>query len=125
MYNQSDEQIKSILDVWKIIEVLTPNKNENLNKYFEIISSNTDKKGNFSCRLDEQDKLLFSKDAQFKKLYKKELGIELNINLDENEVAVHWHVYLGYLKWSAAAIDLLKQIGMKRHFACKSNFLIK
>ena len=44
MYNQSDEQIKSILDVWKIIEVLTSNKNENLNRYFEIIREHTDKK---------------------------------------------------------------------------------
>ncbi|AFB31335.1 MULTISPECIES: hypothetical protein [spotted fever group] len=44
MYNQSDEQIKSILDVWKIIEVLTPNKNENLNRYFEIIREHTVKK---------------------------------------------------------------------------------
>ncbi|ABV75401.1 hypothetical protein A1C_05830 [Rickettsia akari str. Hartford] len=70
MYNQSDEHIKSILDVWKIIEVLTPNKNENLNRYFEIIRSNTDKKDNFSCRLDEQEKLFCLKDAPFKKLYK-------------------------------------------------------
>ncbi|WP_148194425.1 hypothetical protein [Rickettsia massiliae] len=44
MYNQSNEQIKSILDVWKIIEVLTPNKNENLNRYFEIIREHTVKK---------------------------------------------------------------------------------
>ena len=112
MYNQSDEQIKSILDVWKIIEVLTPNKNENLNRYFEIIRSNTDKKGSFSYNLDKNKKetLFFLKDAPFEKLDKKELGKELEINLNEYEVVVHWHVYLGYLKWSAAEIDLLKKI---------------
>lgn len=37
MYNQSDEQVKNVLDVWKIIEVLTPNKNETLNSYFTYV----------------------------------------------------------------------------------------
>ncbi|BDU59779.1 hypothetical protein FLA4_01890 [Candidatus Rickettsia kotlanii] len=63
VYNQSDKQIKSILDVWKIIEVLTPNKNENLNRYFEIIREYTDKKGSFSCKLDKKETLFFLKDA--------------------------------------------------------------
>ncbi len=57
MYNQSDEQSKSILSVWKIIEVLTPNKNENLNRYFAIIREHTDKKCSFSCKLDKKETL--------------------------------------------------------------------
>ncbi|AEK75107.1 hypothetical protein RHHCN13_08210 [Rickettsia conorii subsp. heilongjiangensis] len=57
MYNQSDEQSKSILSVWKIIEVLTPNKNENLNRYFAIIREHTDIKGSFSCKLDKKETL--------------------------------------------------------------------
>ena len=43
MYNQSDEQIKSILDIWKIIELSTLPKNEkasvigiHLSKIFSI-----------------------------------------------------------------------------------------
>ncbi len=32
LYNQSPENIKSVLDVWKIIEILTPTKNETLNR---------------------------------------------------------------------------------------------
>nr|WP_016926545.1 hypothetical protein [Rickettsia conorii] len=35
---------------------------------------------------------------------------KLGIDLEKNEVAVHWHIYLGYLKWSEAALDLLKKI---------------
>lgn len=106
MYNQSDEQIKSILDLWKIIEVLTPNKNENLNRYFEIIREHTDKEGSFSCKLDKKETLFFLKDVPFEKLDKTKLGIDL----EKNEVAVHWHIYLGYLKWSEAELDILKKI---------------
>lgn len=106
MYNQSDEQVKNVLDVWKVIEVLTPNKNENLNRYFEIIREHTDQKGSFSCKLDKKETLFFLKDAPFEKLDKNKLGFEL----EKYEVAVHWHIYLGYLKWSEAEIDILKKI---------------
>ncbi|MFP3121033.1 hypothetical protein GCO76_06565 [Rickettsia sp. R2] len=35
---------------------------------------------------------------------------KLGIDLEKNEVAVYWHIYLGYLKWSEAALDILKKI---------------
>ncbi|APZ30711.1 MAG: hypothetical protein AB8U88_04670 [Rickettsia conorii subsp. raoultii] len=35
---------------------------------------------------------------------------KLGIDLEKNEVAVHWHIYLGYLKWSEAELDILKKI---------------
>ncbi|MGG2344732.1 hypothetical protein [Rickettsia amblyommatis] len=35
---------------------------------------------------------------------------KLGIDLEKNEVAVHWHIDLGYLKWSEAELDILKKI---------------
>ncbi|WP_341789915.1 hypothetical protein [Rickettsia endosymbiont of Polydrusus tereticollis] len=108
MYNQSPEQVKSILDVWKIIEVLTPNKNENLNKYYEELEKH--KKGNggtFCKKLSDNDALLLLKDNPFKNVINKQ---NLGIDLTKYEVSIYWNVYLGYLDWSTAEIDIIKKI---------------
>lgn len=106
MYNQSDEQVKNVLDVWKIIEVLTPNKNETLNSYFTYVQKHAATQKEFYKEISKKEALFLLQDAPFEKLDKTKLDIDLN----ENEVAVHWHIYLGYLKWSEAEIDILKKV---------------
>ncbi|WP_341793461.1 MULTISPECIES: AAA domain-containing protein [unclassified Rickettsia] len=106
MYNQSLEQVKSILDVWKIIEVIKPTKNENLNNYFELIKKHTEQEEKFYCELKNHEALFLLKDAPFESFDKQKLGIDLN----ENDVTVHWNIYLGYLKWSDAEIDIWKKV---------------
>ncbi|MFY9589230.1 DEAD/DEAH box helicase [Rickettsia endosymbiont of Halotydeus destructor] len=106
MYNQSPEQVKSILDVWKIIEVIKPTKNENLNSYFELIKKHTEQEEKFYCELRNQEALFLLKDAPFENFDKQKLGIDLN----ENDVTVYWNIYLGYLKWSDAEVDIWKKI---------------
>lgn len=42
--------------------------------------------------------LFLLRDKPFEEFNKKDLDIDLN----ENDVAVYWNIYLGYLKWSEA-----------------------
>ncbi|WP_395477060.1 hypothetical protein [Rickettsia endosymbiont of Pantilius tunicatus] len=108
MYNQSDEQVKSILDVWKIIEVLTPFKNDTLTKYFEAIEGykeRQDKREKFYYELEDHEALYLLKDAPFEDFDKNELKVDLT----KNKVEVYWNIYLGYLKWSEAEVAILKK----------------
>ncbi|KJV92470.1 DEAD/DEAH box helicase [Rickettsia bellii] len=109
MYNQSDEQVKNVLDVWKIIEVLTPFKNDTLTKYFEAIEEykeGQDKREKFYHKLKDHEALYLLKDAPFENFDKSELKIDLT----KSKVEVYWNIYLGYLKWSEAEVAILKKI---------------
>ena len=107
--NQSDEQVKNVLDVWKIIEVLTPFKNDTLTKYFEAIEEykeGQDKREKFYHKLENHEALYLLKDAPFENFDKSELDIDFS----KNKVEVYWNIYLGYLKWSEAEVAILKKI---------------
>ncbi|WP_218459762.1 hypothetical protein [Rickettsia sp. TH2014] len=102
MYNQSDEQIKSIVDVWKIIELSTPPKNATLNSYFAYAQKQATQQKEFYKEINKKDSLFLLQDAPFEKFNKGKLKAEL----PDYDICVHWHLYLSYLNWTEAEIAI-------------------
>ncbi|MGX6960293.1 MAG: AAA family ATPase [Rickettsia endosymbiont of Pentastiridius leporinus] len=106
MYNQTDEQIKAILDVWKIIELSTPSKNETLNSYFAYAQKHATDQKEFYKEINKKEALFLLQDAPFEKFNKETLKKEL----PDYDICVHWHLYLGYLNWTEAEIAIEEKI---------------
>ncbi|HJD55784.1 MAG TPA: AAA family ATPase [Rickettsia endosymbiont of Pyrocoelia pectoralis] len=106
MYNQTDKQIKSILDVWKIIELSTPSKNETLNSYFAYAQKHVTDQKEFYKEINKKEALFLLQDAPFEKFNKETLKKEL----PDYDICVHWHLYLGYLNWTEAEIAIEEKI---------------
>lgn len=106
MYNQSDEQVKNVLDVWKIIELSTPSKNETLNSYFSYAQKHAATQKEFYKEISRKEALFLLQDAPFEKFNKE----SLRATAPGYDVFVHWHLYLGYLNWTEAEIAIEAKI---------------
>lgn len=106
MYNQTNEQIKSVLDVWKIIELSTPPKNGTLNNYFTYVQKHAATQKEFYKEISKKEALFLLQDAPFEKFNKE----ELQAAVPGYDIFVHWHLYLGYLNWTDAKIAIEEKI---------------
>ncbi len=106
MYNQTDKQVKDVLDVWKIIELSTPPKNETLNSYFTYVQKHAATQKEFYKEISKKEALFLLQDAPFEKFNKE----ELRAAVPGYDIFVHWHLYLGYLNWTEAEIAIEEKI---------------
>ena len=104
MYNHSKKKVKSLLDVWKVIEILTPTSSEDLKLYLKD-------------REELKDKKLRRKDYENKGetlyLFEDMSSVMDNRHEKSDEDEVWWKVYIGAINWGEAEKDIQAKVREK------------
>lgn len=105
MYDYSSEQVKAVLDVWQIIELLNPTSNETLEDYLAKART-IYKNGRLEfINLHNSERLFLQQNNPFQK-YAHDKSIEY----EDYEAHVFWHIYIKYLNWTKAEAAIRKKL---------------
>lgn len=108
IYNQNQQKVTNILNVWQAIELLTPALSEKFRKYIktaQTLKANENELRDITDRAHES--FLLSNEP-----FKKEVNKEIAINSNEDAI-MYWHAYVGYIDWSKAEDKISRIIDNK------------
>ena len=105
MYNFDNQTKINILNVWKLIEILTPAKCSSIERYLAEIQDHKNEllefKAGFDCEI--QDKAYRIQDEPFK-------SHNFVPNPDKKISIIFWHAYMGYVDWQRAEQEIQKVV---------------
>lgn len=94
--NSLPDRAKATLDIWKLIELLTPEKNESLTEYLKDAKKIRRKQCvDIAYKRDRTDVLFLLDQAPFNESLARE-----HLEREGYETQVSWHVYVKHLYWS-------------------------
>ena len=101
MYNNDKNKIKSLLDVWKVIEILTPSPSEDLKLY---LKDREELKGEKLRRKEYKNGL--------ETLYLfEDISSVIDERPEENDdYEIWWKVYIGAINWGVAESDIQAKV---------------
>lgn len=102
MYDLDEHTMGKILDVWKLIEILTPARCESLERYFKDTNLVHSDKLEFEAGLDdeEQDQIFPLENEPYQH------NNVVDSPDDKKTAIIFWHAYMGYIDWQKAETSI-------------------